>query len=115
MANTDNKQTRSRGNPIKEIEIGSFNLEYGNLENDNLESRDGYLEFNLKNGIIASPIINPYLPHSTPTHTHPKPPGRSGGPRVFSRKYSRLPFSRKAVSRFEKSAFEINYFFRNLV
>jgi len=27
---------------------GGFNLEYGDLENGNLESRNGYLEFNLE-------------------------------------------------------------------
>jgi len=42
---------------------GGFNLEYGNLENCNLESRNGYLEFSLKNGIIAFPIIIPHPPH----------------------------------------------------
>jgi len=83
--------------------IGGFNLEYGNHENGNLEYRKRYLEFNLENGIIESPIIIPHTPphtHTLPPHPHthtptnPQTRWRSRGsplPRFFSR----LLFSRK--------------------
>jgi hypothetical protein len=105
--------------------IGGFNLEYGNLENCDLESRNGYLEFNLENGILAFPIIIPH-PHPTP-HTHLQTPhahmphpltpgGWSWGAHqgFFEIKFEITVFKkevlRKVVWRFEKSVFEINDF-----
>jgi len=95
--------------------IGGFNLGYGNLENCNLE-------FNLENGIKAFPIIIPHphpthtcTPHMHTRHTPASPEGSRGAPQgFFEIKFEITVFekevSRKAVSRFEKSVFEINDF-----
>ncbi len=68
---------------IQIFKISRFNLEYGNLKNSNLESQNGYLKFNLENGVLASPLI---IPHPTlpPPHLHLQhPPLGVRGPTGF--------------------------------